>query len=170
MLTGSVGNASNGGLGMLTALGARRDVSNSVLDWDFGAYFAFTAPSKNANDGRIAEWSWWATGLFGCPVSWPPGPVRLRGCASLEGGLLTRTETFPNSDTDRSKWLAVTVGFQWQWAMLPWLELQLAGSGLFPIWRGTFYVFEPGKGTKVAYQTDSFSVRGTAGLNFVLPL
>ncbi len=168
LLTGSVGRDT--GTGMQFSVNAVRDVADSVVDWDFGAYFAVTFPAAAKSPGRGAKYSWWATGLAGCPVSWPPGPIRLRGCASFEGGLLTRTETFPNSQTDRTEWLAVTVGFRWQWAMVPWLELELAGSGVFPLLTGEFTIHPLKRDSYVDYETTSFTARGTAGLTFVLPL
>lgn len=169
MLTGSVGPGSD--VGFLTSVGGRRDVSDSVFDWDFGTYFAMTPASGIPNSrGRSVNYRWWATGLSGCPVSWPPGPVRLRGCVSFEGGLLTRTETFPNQESDSSEWLAITAGFRWQWAMLPWLELELAASGVFPLLRGTFNVYPEVGGPYNEYTTESFTGRATAGLTFALPL
>lgn len=168
LLTGSVGP--DAGPGMQFSVNAVRDVADSVFDWDFGAYFAITPESGSARNNRRATYSWWATGLAGCPVSWPPGPIRLRGCASLEGGLLTRTETFPDDETDRAKWLAVTAGFRWQWAMVPWLELELAASVVFPLLSASFFIHPLGKPAYDEWSTSSPTARGTAGLTFVLPL
>ncbi len=168
LLTGSVGPDT--GVGMLFAVNGVRDVADSVVDWDFGGYFAYTPPRGRGDDGRIAEYWWWATGLSACPVSWPPGPIRLRGCASLEGGVITRNETFPDTQATSSKWLAVTAGFRWQWAMVPWLELELAASVVFPLLTGTFTIYPAGGGQYVEWETTSATARGTAGLTFVLPL
>lgn len=153
--------------GALASVNARRNLERSDFDWEFGLYFAIKPPSSSVGTGDGALYEWWAVGLSVCPISWPPGPIRLRACGSVETGTLTRTDHWPTPERNHAEWLAVTTGVRWQWAMLPFLELELAVSGVFPVSNANFQNLTRTRGIDT-YETGPGG-RGSGGLTLTFP-
>lgn len=183
LLTGGVSPTAQPG--MIATVGASQEASGSVLAWQFGGYYAFTTqdtltdvfPSSGAIDPKFTgRFGWWTVGASACPVAWPPGPARLRGCALFEGGLISFAQEVspealdPNTSPSETPWLAAGAGFEWQWTLLPFLELQLSAEVLFPILRESFYFSGAPVGSPPVYENPAFTMRASAGFTLLLPL
>jgi hypothetical protein len=162
LLTGSVAPRTEPGV--LVSLNARSELESSIYDWELGLYVA-TSRTGTPNFPDVAKYEWVAIGLSVCPIGWPPGPIRLRACAALETGQITRTDLSTFRDVT-VEWNAATTGLRWQWAVFPFLELEFGASVVVPV---NVSDLEVVSGRSVRNKA-SVSARGTGGLTLAVDL
>ena len=150
------------------SLTGRKPARNSLFAWDVGAYVAY-APSAGPPPSQVGGTSpaetgraLWVAGISTCPLAWPPGPMRLRGCGSFEGGGLTvatRETRLGVSKFDTVAWFAAGVGARWQWAVSSRFEIDLGMGIVFPL-----------ASHDTSGEIGAVAVRGSIGAAYVLPL